>query len=133
MPFHPTLVLFKEQCEVSIFDLIPYSPAPFPTPMLDSYYAPAVMSEHSVNLSNESPASRSPSPKPIAPPEAFDYLDRPTGAQPISPQSALNILDAQLSMPIAELCDLALSLVTTTHQCEVMYKLQLKQVKEQLL
>ena len=132
MPFHSTPVLFKEQCEVSIFDLIPYSPAPSPTPTLDSYYAPAIMSDHSVNLSNESPASRSPSPKPIAPPEAFDSLDRPTGVQPISPQSALNILDAQPSMPPAELRDLARSLVTTTHQRKVMYKLQLKQVKEQL-
>ena len=75
MPFHPTPVLFKEPCEVSVFDLIPYSPAPSPTPTLDSYYAPTIMSDQSVNLSNESPASRSPSPKPIAPPEALDSLD----------------------------------------------------------
>ena len=133
MPFHPTPKLFKEQCEVSVFDLKPYSPAPSPTPTLDSYYAPKViMSDHSVNLSNESPASRSPSPLPIAPPEAFDSLDRPTGAQAISPQSALNILDGQPTMSSADLRDLARSLVTTTHQREVMYKLQLKQVKEQL-
>ena len=132
MPFHPTQRLFKERCEVSVFDLIPYSPAPLPTPTLDYYYAPAIMSDYSANPSNESPVSRSPSPKPIAPPEAFDSLDRPTGAQPISPQSALNILDAQPSMSSANLQDLARSLVTTTHQREVMYKLQLKQVKEQL-
>ena len=104
MPFHPTPKLFKEQCEVSVFDLKPYSPAPSPTPTLDSYYAPKIiMSDHSANLSNESPDSRSPSPLPIAPPEAFDSLDRPTGAQAISPQSALNILDGQPTMSSAEI------------------------------
>ena len=66
------------------------------------------------------------------PSDAFDFLDRPTGAQAISPQSALNILDGQPDIPVPELRDLARSLVTTTHQREVMYKLRLKQVKEQL-
>ena len=132
MPFCPSPILFKETCEVSVFDLAPYSPPLSPTPMLDSYYAPAVMSDQSVNLSNESPALRSPSPKPILPPNAFEFLNRPTGTQAISPQSALNILDGQPSIPPAKLRNLARSLVTTTHQCKVMYKLQLKEAKEQL-
>ena len=116
MPFVPSPVLLKETCEVSVFDIAPYSPPPSPTPTLNSYYAPAVMSGHSINLSNESPTSRSPSPKPILPPNTFEFLDRPTGAQAISPQSALNILDGQPDIPIPKLRDLARSLVTTTHQ-----------------
>ena len=132
MPFHPALKLFKEFTEISVFNLAPYFPPPSPTPTLNSYYEPVIMSGHSVNLSNESPASRNSSPEPIVPSDAFDFLDRPTGAQAISPQSALNILDGQPNIPIPELHDLARSLVTTTHQREVMYKLQIKQLKEQL-
>ena len=132
MPFYPNPILYKEVCEVSVFDIAPYSPPPSPMPTLDSYYAPAVMSGQSVNLSNESPASRSPSPKPIVPPDAFKFLDRPSGAPTISPQSALNILDGNPAMPSTELRDLACSLVATTHQHKVLHKLQLKEAKEQL-
>ena len=91
------------------------------------------MSGQSVNLLNESPASRSPSPTPVPPPAvAFNFINQPTHALPISPQSTLNILDGQPNLSLDEARDLARSLVTTTHQQEVMYALQLKQVKEQL-
>ena len=132
MPFYLTPILLKEHCEISVFDIAPYSPPPSPTPTLDLYYAPAVMSAQSVDLSNESPASRSPSPKPIIPPDAFKFLDRPAGAPAISPQLALNLLDGHPTMPPAELHNLARSLVATTHQREVLHKLQLKEAKEQL-
>ena len=67
-----------------------------------------------------------------SPATTFDFINCPTCAPPISPQSTLNILDGQLNLSLDEARDLAHSLVTTTHQREVMYALQLKQVKEQL-
>jgi hypothetical protein len=88
----------------------------------------------SVNLSNESPASTTPS-LPILP-IPFNPVTDPTSITqlapnytPVSPQTAVNILATQPDLN-ETVCAIAYRLVSTVHRCEVAHALETKERNE---